>query len=208
MISAIVIIIAYLFGSISSAIVTCRLFGLPDPRTQGSGNPGATNVLRVGGKLPAVITLLGDVLKGVIPVLLAKALSLPTLSLALVAFAAFIGHLYPVFFNFRGGKGVATTLGCLSALSWPLGLALILTWLLIAILFRYSSLAALITAISAPFYTGYLTNETYTIMVICMSVILIYRHRKNIYQLWQGNEDKIGKKKITTRKAANEDIRE
>lgn len=208
MLSAIVIIIAYLFGSISSAIVTCRLFGLPDPRTQGSGNPGATNVLRVGGKLPAVITLLGDVLKGVIPVLLAKALSLPTLSLALVAFAAFIGHLYPLFFRFRGGKGVATTLGCLLALSWPLGLTLILTWLLIAILFRYSSLAALITAISAPFYTWYFTNETYTIMVVCMSVLLIYRHRKNIYQLWQGNEDKIGKKKVTTRKAANEDIRE
>src|ERR1700722_7147497 len=133
--TSIAIIIAYLFGSISSAIVTCKLMGLPDPRTQGSGNPGATNVLRIGGKKAAIITLVGDVLKGVIPVLAAKFYGFDTLSLSFITFAAFIGHLYPVFFKFEGGKGVATSFGCLIALAWPIGLSLMLTWILMAVIF-------------------------------------------------------------------------
>lgn len=190
----IAIIIAYLFGSLSSAIILCKLFGLPDPRMHGSGNPGATNVLRFGSKKIALATLLGDMLKGVIPVLCAKAFGIDTLGLALVAIAAFIGHLYPIFFGFQGGKGVATAFGCLTALAWPIGASLAITWLIIAILFRYSSLAALITALTAPVYTWYFTNSTYTAMVCVMSIFLIYRHRKNIVNLITGKEQKIGKK--------------
>ncbi|EKD73923.1 MAG: hypothetical protein ACD_45C00142G0004 [uncultured bacterium] len=186
------VIVAYLFGSISSAIVTCKLMGLSDPRTQGSGNPGATNVLRIGGKKAAIITLVGDVLKGVIPVLAAKVYGLDSFGLSLVAFAAFFGHLYPVFFRFQGGKGVATAFGCLITLAWPVGLWLLVTWLLIAIIFRYSSLAALVTAVCAPFYMWYLTNMDYTIMACAISLLLIYRHRSNIRNLLQGKEDKIG----------------
>lgn len=187
-------VISYLFGSISSAIVVCKLMGLPDPRTQGSKNPGATNVLRIGGKRAAMITLLGDALKGVIPVLAAKWYGLDALGLSLVTFAAFIGHLYPIYFRFEGGKGVATTFGCMLALAWPVGLAMLLTWVIVAFVFRYSSLAALITAIVAPFYTWYFTNMDYTIMMTVMSLILIFRHRKNIQNLYLGKESRIGKK--------------
>lgn len=194
LLTLIAIVIAYLFGSISSAIVTCKLMGLADPRTQGSGNPGATNVLRIGGKKAAIITLFGDVLKGVIPVLLAKAYGFDTLSLSLITFAAFLGHLYPVFFRFEGGKGVATCLGCLLALAWPIGLALMATWLLMAITFRYSSLSSLTAAIFAPVFAWYFTNIDYTVMTLLMSALLIYRHRKNIQNLLSGKEDKIGKK--------------
>jgi glycerol-3-phosphate acyltransferase PlsY len=190
----IAIIIAYLFGSISSAIIISKILRLPDPRTQGSGNPGATNVLRYGGKKAALATLLGDMLKGVIPVLLAKWYGVATLCLALVALAAFVGHLYPVFFRFQGGKGVATFLGCILALAWPVGLAIIATWLIIAVLFRYSSLAALISAIAAPFYTWFFTNATYTIVVCIISILLIYRHKSNIQKLLAGKESKIGKR--------------
>jgi glycerol-3-phosphate acyltransferase PlsY len=193
--TAIAVFIAYLFGSISSAIVTCKIMGLPDPRNQGSGNPGATNVLRFGGKKAAIITLLGDVIKGVIPVLAAKWYGLDALGLSFVAFAAFLGHLYPIFFRFQGGKGVATAFGCLAALSWPLGLALMCTWLLIALLSRYSSLAALITALLAPFYAWYFTQIDFAIMTSFISILLIYRHRKNIYNLIQGKEGRIGAKK-------------
>jgi len=188
-------IIAYLFGSISTAIVTCKLMGLPDPRKQGSGNPGATNVLRFGGKKAAIITLIGDMIKGVIPVVAAKYYGLSPLGLSLTAFAAFLGHLYPVFFHFRGGKGVATAFGCLVALSWPVGLALAATWLTMAAIFRYSSLAALLTALAAPFYTGYFTNLPYTLTACAISLLLIWRHRKNIQNLVNGKESKIGAKK-------------
>jgi glycerol-3-phosphate acyltransferase PlsY len=191
------ILLAYLIGSVSSAIVTCKLMGLPDPRTQGSRNPGATNVLRIGGKKAALITLIGDVLKGVIPVLAAKIYGFDTLSLSLITLAAFLGHLYPVFFKFEGGKGVATAFGCLIALAWPIGLCLLGTWLLMAIIFRYSSLSALTAAILAPFYAWYFTNNNYTLMSMVMSILLIYRHRKNIQNLFAGKEDKIGKKKKT-----------
>lgn len=191
----IAVVIAYLIGSISTAIVTCKLMGLPDPRQQGSGNPGATNVLRLGGKKAAIITLIGDMIKGVIPVLAAKWYGLDSLGLSLVAFAAFIGHLYPVFFGFKGGKGVATAFGCLVAISWPLGVALAATWLLIAIVFRYSSLAALLTAAFAPFYAWYFTQPDFTIMTSVISLFLIYRHRQNVHNLVTGHESKIGAKK-------------
>lgn len=191
----IAIFIAYLFGSLSSAIILCKLLGLPDPRTQGSGNPGATNVLRFGSKKIALATLLGDTLKGVIPVLAAKAFGIETLGIACVALAAFFGHLYPVFFRFQGGKGVATALGCMLALAWPVGLALVITWLFIALTFRYSSLAALMTAVIAPVYTWYFTNPTYTVMVCIMSIFLIYRHGSNIRNLYLGKEKKIMEKK-------------
>ena len=192
--TSLAVVIAYLIGSLSSAIILCKLLGLPDPRTQGSGNPGATNVLRFGGKKVAVLTLLGDVFKGVIPVLIAREYGLDTLGVALVALAAFLGHLYPIFFRFQGGKGVATAFGCLVALSLPLGLALLLTWLIIAIIFRYSSLAALITALLAPVYAWYFTNEMNTWAACAISLLLIYRHHRNIYNLFTGKKDKIGKK--------------
>jgi glycerol-3-phosphate acyltransferase PlsY len=193
------VIIAYLFGSLSSAIITCKLMGLPDPRTQGSGNPGTTNVLRIGGKKAAIITLIGDILKGVIPSLVAKLYGFDVRALALITFAAFIGHLYPVFFRFEGGKGVATAAGCWLALAWPVGLALVFTWLLCAALFRYSSLSALTAAVLAPFYAWYFSNEDYTVLAIVMSIFLLLRHRRNIQNLWQGKEDKIGRKKLQGR---------
>jgi acyl phosphate:glycerol-3-phosphate acyltransferase len=189
------IVIAYLFGSVSSAIVTCKLMGLPDPRTQGSGNPGATNVLRIGGKKAAILTLIGDIIKGIVPVLAAKYYGFDSLVLSFVTIAAFLGHLYPIFFRFAGGKGVATALGCLLALDLSIGLSLAVTWLLVAVIFRYSSLAALTAALLAPVYAWYFTNINYTVMTALMSVFLIYRHKKNIYNLVSGKEDKIGKKK-------------
>lgn len=196
LITFIAAIIAYLFGSISSATIVCKIMRLPDPRTQGSKNPGATNVLRIGGKKAAVITLLGDTLKGVIPVLAAKWLGLSDVTIAIVAFSAFIGHLLPIFFGFAGGKGVATAIGCLLALSLPTGLAWLITWLLMAVLFRYSSLAALTASLLAPFYIWYFTgNMAYTITLAVMSIIVIYRHRTNISNLMAGTENKIGKKK-------------
>jgi len=189
-----IVLFAYACGSISSAIITCQLLRLPDPRLQGSGNPGTTNVLRVGGKKAAIITLLGDVLKGVIPVLIAKLLNVDSPILALVVFAAFIGHLYPVFFQFKGGKGVATAFGCMLALSWPVGLALLFTWLIVASVSRYSSLAALIAAIMTPVYTWYFLSPVFICMASGMSLLLILRHKKNILQLINGQETKIGSK--------------
>lgn len=190
------VVIAYLFGSISSAIIVCKIMRLPDPRTQGSRNPGATNVLRIGGKKAAIITLLGDVLKGVIPVLAARWFGLDATGLALVTFAAFIGHLFPVFFGFEGGKGVATALGGMLALCWPVGLCWMATWAVMAAVFRYSSLAALTASALAPVYIWFFTHEViYVVMIALMSIILIYRHRSNVAKLLAGNESKIGKKK-------------
>lgn len=193
--ASIAILIAYLFGSISSAIVVCKIMRLPDPRTQGSRNPGATNVLRIGGKKAAIFTLAGDVLKGVIPVLAAKWYGFDNLSLAFITVATFLGHLYPIFFGFQGGKGVATAFGVTVALSWPVGLAQLGTWLFLAVTLRYSSLAALVAALLSPLYTWYFTNWTYTIMMAIISTLLIIRHRKNILNLFKGKEDKIGSKK-------------
>lgn len=191
----IAIVIAYLVGSLSSAIIVCKIMQLPDPRTQGSQNPGATNVLRIGGKFPALITLLGDVLKGLIPVLVAKELGFEPAALALVTLAAFIGHLFPIFFGFKGGKGVATAIGCLLALSLPTGLSWIATWLIVALIFRYSSLAALTASVLAPLFIWLFTHQLiYVGTLALMAVVLIYRHRGNIAKLTQGQESKIGKK--------------
>ena len=192
MLEAILIISGYLAGSLSAAIITCKLMGLPDPRTQGSKNPGATNVLRVGGKKAAAITLVGDAIKGVVPVLAAQLMSAPPLILALTALAAFLGHLYPVFFNFRGGKGVATAFGVLVALAWPVGIALLTTWLVMAKLFNISSLAALTAACLSPLYMWWLRPELELIIVAAViSMMLLWRHRSNIQNLFAGTEGKI-----------------
>ncbi|MDA8561497.1 glycerol-3-phosphate 1-O-acyltransferase PlsY [Gammaproteobacteria bacterium] len=188
------IIISYFLGSISSAVITCRLLNLPDPRTQGSNNPGATNVLRIGGKKAAIITLSGDFLKGFVPVILAKFLSVNSQGLCLIALSVFLGHLYPIFFRFQGGKGVATSFGCIVAISWPVGAALLATWLLIAKVFRVSSVAALVAAVAAPIYTYFLTNKAFAITVLIMSIFLVYRHKKNIKQIIYGKEQKIKSK--------------
>jgi glycerol-3-phosphate acyltransferase PlsY len=192
-------IAAYLLGSVSFAIVVSKLFRLADPRTFGSGNPGATNVLRTGNKAAAVLTLLGDCVKGVIPVALAvyydESLGLGDAGIALVCFAVFAGHLWPLFFRFKGGKGVATALGVLLGLNPLLGLATLITWLVIAYAFRYSSLAALIAAVFAPFYYTLLFGpDVKGFAVLVMSVLLIWKHRKNIGNLLAGKESKIGKK--------------
>jgi glycerol-3-phosphate acyltransferase PlsY len=194
MINIIAILAAYLIGSISSAIIVCRLMQLPDPRTQGSRNPGATNVMRIGGKKAAIITLLGDLLKGFIPVLLASYLGFDALIVALIAFAAFLGHLFPIYFRFEGGKGVATALGCLLALNWQTGLCWIITWGLMAFIFRYSSLAALTASVLAPAYIWLFTgNIIWVATVAIMGIILIARHRENIRKLVRGQESKIGR---------------
>ena len=187
------IIIGYLCGSIASAVVVCRIMGLSDPRSEGSGNPGATNVLRLHGSKAALCTLLGDVLKGVLPVLLARFIGVHDFIVAMTGLAAFLGHLYPVFFGFRGGKGVATFIGVLFASSWLLGLTFTVTWLLMAAMFRYSSLSAIVAAAMTPLYTWMLTStRAYLICFTIMSVMLIWRHRTNIVNLIAGTEDKIG----------------
>jgi glycerol-3-phosphate acyltransferase PlsY len=192
----IAVIIAYLFGSFSSAVIVCKIMRLPDPRTQGSNNPGATNVMRIGGKKAAAFTLAGDVLKGIMPVVLARWFGVENTALAAVTFAAFIGHLFPVFFRFQGGKGVATLLGCLIGLS-PLAAALWgATWLLVAKLSRYSSLSSLMASILAPLYVwGATGNAIYASTFALMAALLAYRHRSNIVKLAQGTESKIGDKK-------------
>lgn len=180
---------AYLLGSVSSAIIVCRVMGLPDPRQQGSGNPGATNVLRIGGKKAAAITLVGDFLKGLVPVLIAKAAGAPLLLVALVALAAFIGHLYPVFFGFKGGKGVATTFGAMLGISWALGALVLATWLLVYKAFKISSLSALVAAVLIPLYAWLILGSGEVVIVsILISAILIWRHKSNIQRLLAGEE--------------------
>lgn len=191
---------AYLLGSISFAIVVSKLFRLADPRTFGSGNPGATNVLRTGNKVAAALTLLGDCLKGVVPVALAvyfeEQLGLGDAGVALISVAVFAGHLWPVYFRFKGGKGVATALGVLLGLNPVLGLATLVTWIVIAYAFRFSSLAALVSALFAPFYYTLLFGlNTIGFAVLVMSVLLIWRHKTNIGNLISGRESKIGKSK-------------
>jgi glycerol-3-phosphate acyltransferase PlsY len=187
--------LAYLLGSLSSAVIVSRLFGLPDPREEGSKNPGATNVLRLGGKKAAIITLLGDALKGLIPVLLARTLSAEPLLIGVVGLAAFAGHLFPVFFGFKGGKGVATALGVLSGFSGWVGLAVLATWIVTAFLSRISSLSALVAAALAPAYVWFLLHsEALTGATLVMTVILIVRHKTNIQRLLKGEESRIGRK--------------
>lgn len=190
---------SYLLGSISFAVVTSKLMGLDDPRTFGSKNPGATNVLRTGNKAAALITLLGDALKGTVAVLLAyqfqDALNFNQGEIAFIGLAAFVGHLYPIFFKFVGGKGVATALGVLIALNWILGLATATTWLVIAYFFRYSSLASLVASTFAVFYTVLLFGiNAQAAAILFMSALLVYQHRQNIVNLLAGKESKIGDK--------------
>jgi len=185
-------ILAYLMGSISSAIVIARLFSLRDPRSVGSGNPGATNILRQGNRTAALLTLLGDVLKGVVPVMVGRMLTGDPAILALIGAAAFLGHVFPVYYGFQGGKGVATGLGVYLALSWPAGLSLVACWLLVAVLFRYSSLAAIVTAVLSPLAAGYwLGHIAFIFMALVVAAVLLWRHRDNITRLARGEEDKI-----------------
>jgi len=187
------IIAAYLIGSLSSAIIVCKLMGLPDPRGKGSGNPGATNVLRFGGKKAAAITLAGDMLKGLIPVLIVKHMDFSVLTIVLVGFAAFLGHLYPVFFQFKGGKGVATMLGVMFGFSWWVGLATAGTWLFMAKIIKISSLSALVATALAPVYVWLWFNHLSAILFTAgMTFILFWRHRSNIKNLVQGSEASIG----------------
>lgn len=190
--------IAYLLGSLSSAILVCRFMGLPDPRESGSNNPGATNVLRIGGKKAAIATLAGDVMKGFIPVYLITAvLHQPPLTMAALL-GAFLGHLFPLFFGFKGGKGVATAIGGLFGFAWQLAGILVLIWVGVAFVFRYSSLAALVATVCAPILAyGYFYPilPLYFYGISLMSIILLWRHRQNIRNLLQGKETKIGQKK-------------
>jgi glycerol-3-phosphate acyltransferase PlsY len=194
------VVCAYLLGSVSFAVVMSKVFGLADPRTYGSGNPGATNVLRSGKKAAAALTLLGDAAKGWLAVFLAIRFAphdgQGLLMVALVALAVFLGHVFPVFLKFKGGKGVATALGVLLALSLWMGLAVLATWLLVAVVFRYSSLAALVAAIAAPVYAMlfHLRIELVVATAI-MSLLLIWRHKSNIQNLLTGKESRIGGKK-------------
>jgi glycerol-3-phosphate acyltransferase PlsY len=193
-------LIAYLIGSISFAIVISRIFGLSDPRTYGSKNPGATNVLRSGNKAAAVLTLFGDGAKGFLALWLARHFAVEygvgDSGLAIVAIAVFAGHLWPVFFRFVGGKGVATALGVLLGINAWLGLATLATWLVIAYAFRYSSLAAIVSAVFAPFYYGFLFGfDTMLAAITVMSLLLIGRHARNVANLLTGKEGRIGGRK-------------
>jgi len=194
------VVSAYLLGSVSFAVLMSKAFGLADPRTYGSGNPGATNVLRSGKKAAAALTLLGDAAKGWLAVLLVQKLAPMDgnylLVVAAVALAVFLGHLFPVFLHFKGGKGVATALGVLLALSGWLGFATVATWLLVALVFRLSSLSALVAAVGAPIYAFLfgLPHE-WVLASGVMSLLLIWRHKSNIQNLLAGKESKIGSKK-------------
>jgi glycerol-3-phosphate acyltransferase PlsY len=200
MMTLVYVIAAYLLGSISFAIISSKLFALPDPRTYGSGNPGATNVLRSGKKAAAVLTLLGDAAKGWAAVWLARHFAPQDenylVLVAAVVLAVFLGHVFPVFLRFKGGKGVATALGVLLALNVWLGLGTLATWLLMAVVFRYSSLSALVAAVGAPVYAWLLgLPHEWVLASGVMSLLLFWRHKKNIQNLLAGTEEKIGSKK-------------
>jgi glycerol-3-phosphate acyltransferase PlsY len=190
---------AYLIGSVSFAVVVSKVMRLPDPHSYGSGNPGATNVLRTGNKLAAILTLIGDAAKGYVAVVLARVLigvEIDSWVLPAVAASAFVGHLFPVFHGFKGGKGVATALGILLAIDWVLGLTTLSTWLIVAVFLRYSSLAALVSAVFAPVYFIFLFGvQPMAIAIAIMSALLIWRHKANIQKLLRGEEGRIGAKK-------------
>lgn len=196
---------AYLVGSLAFAVIVSRVMGLSDPRTFGSKNPGATNVLRSGSKAAAIVTLLLDGLKGFVPVLLVKVYGarwgLGDGSIALVGLAAFLGHLFPVFFRFRGGKGVATFIGVVFGIHWLLGVTTGLTWLIIAFFFRYASLASLVAAVFAPVYyllldrVQWYSAKSITLALVVMAALLAWRHRANIQRLLEGKESRLGAKK-------------
>lgn len=192
----------YLIGSVSTAVITCKLMGLKDPRSVGSNNPGATNVLRHGGKKAAIITLIGDMLKGLLPVLIVvqylqtkTSTDIMILAMAITGVCAFLGHLYPAFFNFKGGKGVATFYGALLGFNWMAGLSALIVWLLTALTFKLSALAALVSSLTAPFIVWYFTDSQVLIAATtAMAILLYWRHRSNIQNIINGTEDKIGVK--------------
>jgi glycerol-3-phosphate acyltransferase PlsY len=205
--SLLFIVGAYLVGSLSFAVLVSRAFGLADPRSYGSGNPGATNVLRSGSRPAAVITLLLDALKGYLPVwlafFLAPRLDLGEFTIGLVGLAAFAGHLWPLFFRFQGGKGVATAAGVLMAFNPGLGLATLLTWVIVAVFFRYSSLASLVAAAFAPFYQVLIWDASPLLLaMLLMSLLLMWRHSANIKKLFEGTESKLGQKAAPVAPAA------
>jgi acyl phosphate:glycerol-3-phosphate acyltransferase len=203
---AVAVFAAYLLGSLTFAVFVSKLLSLPDPRTYGSKNPGSSNVLRSGSKIAALLTLLLDALKGFTPVLLiqcyGKNYGMAEGTMALAGLAAFFGHLYPVFFKFKGGKGVATAAGVIFAIHWPLGLATLSTWLIIAYFFRYSSLAALVSALFVPMYyfmgdgVAWNVETPIAMALVVMSAMLIYAHRANITRLLAGTESRLGKKVV------------
>ena len=203
----IVAVVAYLIGSVSFAVIVSSGMGLADPRSYGSKNPGATNVLRSGNKTAAILTLIGDAFKGWLAVWLVSHFGarygLDDTAIALAAIAAFLGHLYPVFFRFKGGKGVATAAGVLLAINPVLGIATLLTWLIVAFFTRYSSLAALAAAVFAPLFDGFLFGANIiALSIVVMSSLLIWRHRGNIAKLMAGQESRIGDKKKAAAQAA------
>ncbi len=186
--------LAYLIGSISTAIITCKIMGIEDPRNTGSNNPGATNVLRHGGKKAAIITLLGDMLKGLIPVLLIVQFRADTLTVATVGLFALLGHVFPIYYGFKGGKGVATYYGVILGFNWLVGVIALLTWLVVAKLLKISSLSALISIFISPFMLWIFTQSIeLTVASSLMSILVFWRHKKNIRLLLQGSEAKIGK---------------
>ncbi len=189
------ILAAYLIGSFSSAVVVCKVMGLSDPREGGSNNPGATNVLRLHGKPAAIITLAGDLLKGLLPILIGKMIGVPHAVLAFMGLAAFLGHLYPVFFGFEGGKGIATFIGVIFGFAWQVGVAFMITWFIIAKLFKFSSLAALVgSLVSILAVSFFLPLPYYLITMIIMVILIFWRHKANIEKLMAGTESKIGEK--------------
>lgn len=187
--------IGYLCGSICSAVIVSKIFTLPDPRKEGSNNPGATNVLRLSGKKYASLVLLSDILKGILPVLLGQMFHASPVILGFICLSAVLGHMYPVFFDFKGGKGVATAIGALLAFNFLMGCTLLAIWLLIANFTRYSSLASIVTMVIAPFFAIYVTQGLQAFPpFLIMSLLIIYKHRKNINQLMDGTEPKINLK--------------
>nr|WP_315095044.1 glycerol-3-phosphate 1-O-acyltransferase PlsY [uncultured Neisseria sp.] len=199
MFNVLAIIAAYLIGSLSFAVIVSKYYGMDDPRTYGSGNPGATNVLRSGKKKAAALTLLGDAVKGLVAVILARclqnALDLSDATIALVAIAALVGHMWPIFFNFKGGKGVATALGVLLALSPATALLCALIWLVMAFGFKVSSLAALVATVCAPIFAFFMMpHASWAWVTVFIAALVLYRHKSNIQNLLQGKESKIGDK--------------
>jgi glycerol-3-phosphate acyltransferase PlsY len=187
-------VFAYLVGSISTAIITCRIMGVEDPRNTGSHNPGATNVLRHGGKKAALITLLGDMLKGLIPVLVIIQLQGNPLTVAITGLFALLGHIFPIYYGFKGGKGVATFYGVVLAFNWQAGIISLAIWLLTALLLKISSLSALVSIFFTPVILWYFTQSPeLTVATVLMSILVFWRHKKNIISLIQGKEARIGK---------------
>lgn len=183
-------LLVYLIGSISSAILLSKLFGLPDPRETGSHNPGATNVLRIGGRLPAFLVLIFDIAKGMLPVWFGYYLHLTPFELGMVALSACLGHIFPIYFGFKGGKGVATAFGAIAPIGWSVAGFMLTVWLAVFLISGYSSLSAVVTAILIPFYVWWVRPEfTFPVALVCC--LLVYRHHDNIQRIWRGQEDKV-----------------